>query len=135
MRTVTIIFTWTFVIARHNCHICVYLMVNVVFTVVTWTMTFFIKTYLLSPFLIIFCWLWTFCNHVIFISTSKAFTRLTFHLSIGWNTNCTSFLLFLSYPFEAFLCRVIVTPTKCALCLKSMCSFTIPTRIWAAIKV
>ena len=117
MQTVTILFTWTFVIARHVCHRYLYLLVIVVFAVVACTITFIIKAYLLLPFLIIFWWLGTFCDHVIFRSTSKLFPRRTFHMSIGWNINRASFFLFLSYPFDFFFCRVIITSTKCALCL------------------
>ena len=71
-------------------------------------------------FLIISWWLGKFCDHVIFRSTSKAFPRRTFHLSIGGNINRASFLLFLSYPFEAIFHRMIVTSIKCALCLDRM---------------
>ena len=52
-----------FVIARHSCHRCIYLAVAIIFSDFVCTITFFHKTYLL----------WKFCDHVIFISTSKAF--------------------------------------------------------------
>ena len=107
-----------FVIARHSCHRCIYLAVTIIFSVVACTINFFIKTYLL----------WTFCDHVIFRSTSKPFPRCTFHLYIGCNINHARFLLFLSYPFETLFCRVIYTFTKCALCLNIMCPFTIPIK-------
>ena len=135
LLTVDIFFRWKFVIARHTCHRCIYLLVTVIFAVVSCMITFFIKAYLLSPFLIIFWCLWKFYNHLIFISTSKAFPRRTFCLSIVQNINCASSFLFLSYPFEAVFCRVICTSKQCALCLKIMCSFTISTKTWAAIKI
>ena len=79
---VTILFTLTFVIARHSCHRCVYLLVIIIFGVVAGTITFFIKTYLILPFFTIFWWLGTFCEHVISRSTAKAFPRCTLRLSI-----------------------------------------------------
>ena len=135
LRTVTILFTFAFVIARHSCHRCVYLMVIVIFTVVACTVTSFIKTYLPSPFLVIIWWLGKFFYHVIFRSTSKAFPRQTFRIPVRWNINRASFLLFLSNPFETFFRIFIVTSTKCALCLNSMCYFTVPTINWAAVKI
>ena len=107
-----------FVIARHTCHRCIYLAVTIIFAVVTCTITFFIKTYLL----------WTFCDHVIFRYTSKAFLRRPFHFSIGWSINRVSFFLFLSYSFETLFCKVINTSTECALCLNSVCPLTVPTK-------
>ena len=115
LRTVTIIFTFAFIITRHSCHRCVYLMVIIIFAVVSCTITFFIKTYLPSPFIIIFWWLGTFCDHVIFRSTSQAFPRRTYHLSIGLKINRAISLIFISYPFETLFCRVINTSTKCSL--------------------
>ena len=124
LRTVTKIFTRTFVIARHSCHRCIYILVTVIFAVVACKITFLIKTYLLSPFLIIFWWIWTFWDHVVFISTSKEFLRRTFQISFRQNINCTSFLLFLSYTFETFFRRMIINPqnvhfylTECAFSL------------------
>ena len=111
-----------FVIARHSCHIYIYLAVTIIFTIVACIINFFVKTYLL----------WTFCDHMIFRSTSKAFPRRTSHLSIGWNINRASFSLFLYLTFETLFCRVINTSTICALCLNSMCPFTIPIKTWAA---
>ena len=128
LQTVTILYTFLFVINIHSCHRCVYLMVIVIFAVVACTITFFIKTYLLSPFLIIFWWLGTFCDHVIFRSTSKAFPRRTFQIPVRLKINRTSFLLFLSNPFETFFCRMIITSTKCALFLNRVCSLIISTR-------
>ena len=106
-----------FVISRHSWHRCIYISVTINFSVVACTITLFNKTYLL----------WTFYDHVILRYTSKEFLRRTFRLSIGWNINRASFILLLSYPFETLFCRVINTSTKCALCLKIMCPFTIPT--------
>ena len=96
--SITMIFP--FFIARHSCHICIYILVTVVFAVVACTINFIIKTYLLSPFLVILWWLWTFYNKVILRFTSKAFPRRTFRTSIAWSINCSSFFLFLFYPFE-----------------------------------
>ena len=125
LRTVTILFTFAFVVTRHSCHRCVYLMVVVIFAVVACMINFFIKTYLLSLFLIIFWWLGTFCDHVIFRSTSKAFPRWKFRISVRWNINLARFFLFLSNPFEAFFCRMIITSTKCALFLDIVCSLIV----------
>ena len=135
LRTVTIIFTLIFVIARHTCHRCIYLLYTVIFAVVACTITFFNKTYLLSKFSIICWWLWIFWDHVIFISTSKEFPRRTFCSSIVQNINRARFFLFLSYPFEAFFCRVIYTYTKISLCLNSIYSFTISTKTWASVNI
>ena len=135
LRTVTILYTFVFVITRHTCHRCVYLMVIVIFSVVACTITFLIKTYFLLPFLIILWWLWTFCDHVIFRSTSKAFQSRTFRLSIVLNINRKSFFVFLSDPFETFFWKVICTSTKCALFLNSICSLNIPTKTWSAAKI
>ena len=96
---------------------------------------FLLQRTCLRRFFVIFWWLGTFCDNVIFRYTSKAFPRSTFHMSIGWNINRASFLLFLSYPFEAFFHSMIVTSTKCALFLNSMSSFTITTWTWAAVKI
>ena len=73
MQTVTKILIMTFVIVRHTCHRCLYILVIVIFAVVVCTINFFIKTYVISPFFNTFKWIWTFCNNVIFISTSKTF--------------------------------------------------------------
>ena len=115
LQTVTILSTFAFVITRHSWHRCVYLMVIVIFSVVACTITFFIKTYLLLPFLIVFWWIGTFCDHVIFRSTSIEITRQTFRIPIRWNTNRASFLLFLSNPFETFFRSMIINSTTCAL--------------------
>ena len=131
LRTVTILYTFAFVITRYLCHRWVYLLVIIIFAVVACTITFFIKMYLLSPFLIIFRWLGTFCDHVIFRFISKEFPRRTFRIPVRWNINRASFPLFLSNPFETFFRRMIITSTKCALCLNSMCSFNISNRPWA----
>ena len=58
--TVTKISTRIFVITIHAWHICIYLLVAFIFAVVACTIAFSIKTYLFSPFLVIFWWLWTF---------------------------------------------------------------------------
>ena len=76
LQTVTILYTLAFVITRHSRHRCVYIMFVIIFFVVACTITFFIKTYLLSPFLIIFWWIGNIFDHVIFRSTSKAFPRV-----------------------------------------------------------
>ena len=128
LRTVTKISTRTFVIVRNTCHIYIYLLVTVIFAVVVCMITFFIRTYLLSPFIIIFWWIWKFCNYVIFRSTSKTFPRRTLCLSVVQITSRTIFFLFLSDPFETFFCRVINILTKSALFLKSVCSFTISSK-------
>ena len=127
--------TRTSVITSHTWHKCIYLLVIVIFSVVLCTIIFFIKTYLILPFLILFRWLWTFCNQVIFKSTSKKFPSRTFHSSVVRITSCTSFLLLLSDPFEIFFCRVIRTSTKCALFVKSVCSFTIYIKTWSALQI
>ena len=82
LRTVTILYTFAFVITRHLFHRCVYIMVVVIFTVVSYMITFFIKTYLLTPFLIISRWLGTFCDHAIFRSTYIVFPRRTFQIPV-----------------------------------------------------
>ena len=136
LRTVTILFTLAFVITRQACHRCVYLTVIVIFAVVACIITFFIKMNWLTSFLTILRWLGTFCNHIIFRSTSEAFLRLTFRIPVRWNINRASFLLFLSNPFEAFFCRMIITSTKCALLLNIVCSLIVSTRPWAtAVKI
>ena len=110
--SLTIIFP--FIIARHSCHRCIYLVITIIFAVVACTITFFIKT----------CLLWAFCDHVIFRSTSKAFPRHAFHMSIGWKINRVSVFLFLSYPSETFSKEWLSPPknvhsiwTACALSL------------------
>ena len=134
--TVTILYTFAFVVTRHSCHRCVYLMVIVIFAVVACTINFFIKTYLLTPVIIIFWWIGIFCNRVIFRSTSKAFPRWTFRIPVRWNINRASFLLFLSNPFETFLRRMVIKSTKCALCLNIVCSLIMSTIPWdAAVKI
>ena len=90
----------------------------------------FIKTYLLLPFLIIFRWLGKFCNHVVFRSTSKSFPRRTFRIPVRSNINLTSFLLFLSNPFETFFSRMVIKSTKCALSLNRVWSLIMYTRPW-----
>ena len=136
LRTVTILYTFAFVITRYSCHRCVYIMIVVIFAVVACTITFFIKTYLLSPFLIIFWCLGTFCDHVIFRSTYKAFPRRTLRIPVRWNINRAIFILFLSNPFETCFCRIIITSTKCELCLNIVCSLIMSTRPWAtAVKI
>ena len=62
LRTVTKISTRTFIITRHMCHRCIYILVTVIFSFVTCTITSFIKTYLLLLFVIFFWWLRIFCN-------------------------------------------------------------------------
>ena len=97
---------------------------------------FSLKRTCFRRFRYLFFWLGAFCNHVIFRSTSKAFLRRTFRISVRWNIHRASFLLLLSYAFETFFRRMIVTSTKCALCLKIVCSLTMSTRTWAtAVKI
>ena len=120
--------TRTLVIIRNTCHRCIYLLVTVIFAIVVCTINFFIKMYLLWPFLVIFWWLWEFCNYAIFRFTSKLFLRSSFRSYAVQMTNCTSFLISLYDPFETFFCRVISNSTKGALCLNSVCSFTISSK-------
>ena len=110
LRTVTILYTFEFVITRHSCHRCVYLMVIVIFAVAACTITFFIKTYLLSPFLIVFWWIGKFCDHVILRSTYISFPRRMFHFYIGSNINRASFIPFLSNPFETISAELLLPP-------------------------
>ena len=128
LQTVTILSTFAFVITIHLLYRCVYLMVIVIFAVVACTINFFIRTYLLTSFLIIFWWFGTFCDHVIFRSTSIAFTRRTFRTAVRWNTNCASFILFLTSPFETFFRRMVIKSTKCALCLDRVWPLITPNR-------
>ena len=60
LLTFTKISTRKFVITRHVCHRCIHLLVTIIFAVVACTITFFIRMYFLSQFLIIFWCLWTF---------------------------------------------------------------------------
>ena len=66
LSTVTEISTRNFVIIRHTCHRCIYILVAVIITVATlfvWCrITTFTETDLFLPFLIIFRWILTFCN-------------------------------------------------------------------------
>ena len=50
-------------------------------------------------------------------------------------TSTASFLVFLSNHFETFFRRMIITSTKCALCLNRVCSQTMSTRTWSAVKI
>ena len=124
LRTVTKIFTRKFVITRHMCHRLIYLFVTVIFAVAACTITFFIKMYLLLPFIILLWWLWTFCNYVIFISTSKEIrgvrsVRLLSKASTArdFSFSCLFFLI--------FFCKVINTSTKNILFLNSVYALTI----------
>ena len=125
MQTITKIPARKFVIIRHTWHRCIYLLVVFIFAVVSlflWcTITFFIKTSLLSLFLILFRWLWTFYNYMIFRSSSKKFARRAFRTSGVQITSCTWFFLFLSDPFETYLYRMVGTSTKSAICLDNIC--------------
>ena len=120
-------FTRTFIIIRYKCHLCIYLLVTVIFAVVSCTITLFIKTYLIFTFLILFWWLWTFFNKVIFRSTSKTIPRRIFHTSVIQITRRTRFLIFLSDTFETFFCRMVGTSAKITLCLDTIYSLTIST--------
>ena len=128
LRTFTILYTFAFVITRHTWNRCVYLLVIVIFAVVACTIKSSIKTYLLSPFLIISWWIGTFCDHVIFRSASIAFPRRTFRIYVRWNTNRVSFLLFLSNPFEFFFHIMVINSKKIALCLDLVCYLIMSTR-------
>ena len=90
MRTITKISTRTFVIIRHLCHICIYLLIFIIITVLgffLWcTITPFIDLYLLSLFLVIFTWFWTFINQIIYRFASKCFARCTFIPLLIWIT-------------------------------------------------
>ena len=130
LQTVTVLSTFAFIVTRHSCRRCVYLMGIAIFAVVACTITSFIITYLLSLILVIFWWLGTFCDHVIFRSTSIAFPRRKFRISVRWNINRVSFLLFLSNPFETFFRRMIITSPKCTLYLNRVCSLTMSNKTW-----
>ena len=82
------------------------------FAVVACMITFFIKTYLISPFHIIFWWLWTFCNYVIFRSTSKTFSRCPFRSSVVWSTSRTSFSFYYLIFLKHFYAEWLVPPQK-----------------------
>ena len=93
-------YTRKLVIIRHTCHIYIYLLVIFIFSLVTKMISSFIKMYLISPFLILFWWLRTFFNDVIFRSTSKTFPRHTFRTSVVRITSRTIFFFLFSDPFE-----------------------------------
>ena len=135
LQTVTKISTGTFVITRHMCNICIYLLVTIIFAVVACMIIFPIKTYLLSPFIIIIWWCWTLWNYVIFRSKAKIFLRYTFCTSVFRITSRMSFLFFLSDLFEIFFWGNVCTSTNSALFLDKICFLTISTTTWAAVKV
>ena len=112
LRNVNKISTKTFVITRHTCHRSIYLLVTIIFANFTCTITSFIKTYLLLPFIIIFWWIQKFYKYVIFRSTSKAFLRLPLCLAVVWMTSCTELFLFLCDPFETFFAEWLTPQQK-----------------------
>ena len=99
LKTIDIIFTFTFFITRNSCHRCVYPMVIVTITVVACTITFSLRFFRLASFLTLFRWLCTFCDHMIFRSASKAFPCWTIRIFVRWSTSRTSFL----FSFLIFL--------------------------------
>ena len=90
----------------------IYILVISIFSVVACTITYFIKMYLLLPFLILFRWLQKFLNYVIFRSTYKTFPGRTFRTPVVRITSHTSFLLFLSDSFEFFPAEWLTPPQK-----------------------
>ena len=128
LQTVTKISTGTFVITRRMCHRCIYLLVTVIIAIIAYTIEFLIKTYLIFTFLIFFWWLGTFCNLVIFGSTSKCFYRCPFCLSVFGITRRRSFFLLLSELLEIVFLQIDEHLQKSALCLNSVCSFTISSK-------
>ena len=71
------------------------------------------------PFLILFRWLLTFRNQMIFRSTSETFPRCTFRTSVLRITSRTLFFLFLSDPLKNIFRRMIRSSSKIALCMDS----------------
>ena len=138
MRTVNKIPTGAFIITRHTCHRCIYIFVIVITTVVAFfmqcTIKYFTITYLLSPFLVLFRWLQTFRNEVIFRSASKTFARRVFHTFVVQITIRTSFLLSLSDPFELFSVEWLSPPKECTF-YGQYFSLTIFTKIWTSVNI
>ena len=87
-------------------------LVTVIFTIVACTISFLIKTYLLSLLIILFWWLWKFCNKVIFKSTSKTFMRCTLCTSVIQITSRTRFYFSCLILLKHFSEEWITPPQK-----------------------
>ena len=77
LLTVTILYTFAFVITRHSCHRYVYFKVIVIIAVVFCTIALFLSFVRLESFLTVFRWFGTFCDKMVFGSASKAFPSWT----------------------------------------------------------
>ena len=128
LLTVTIVLNFAFVITRHSCHRCVYFKVIVIIAVVACTITLFLRFFRLASFLTVFKRIWTFCDHMILRSASKAFMCWTIRIFVRWSTSRTSFLFFLFDLFETFFHRMVIKSTICELCLGRVCLLTVSTR-------
>ena len=135
----TKISTKTFVITRHMCHRCVYLLIFIIISVIglfLWcTITPFIET---DGILSFFCYIWmvlVFRNYIIHRSASKTFARWTLSLLHVRITSRAIFLLILSYIFKIFLCRMFSTSTKSAFFLNKIFYLIVATITWTDVKI
>ena len=130
LQTVTILSTFAFVITRHSCQRCVYLMVIVIFPLPHARLTFSLKRSDLCSFSLYlgglghFAIMWSSDPH------PKHFRGGRSEFLLYEIPTARAFPHFLSDPFETFFRRMIVKSTKCALCMDRVCPVIVSTRPW-----
>ena len=136
LRTIAIIFIFSYVIIWHSCHRCVYFEVIVIVTIVFRTIAIFLETYFLVFLFAVFRWLGTFCDKMIFGSATKAFPIWTIWNFVWRSTSRKSFPFFFLIFLKHFFHRMVRKSTICALCLDRVCFFVVFTGSWlTAVKI
>ena len=124
MRTVTKISTRSFAITRHLCHICIYIFIVIIITVLGFfllcTITTFVETDLIFPFIVIFRCFYIFNNQIIYRSASKIIFEVYVQFVVCTNHHRQELF---PYPFLSLFnisCRIVSTSKKSVFCLNKI---------------
>ena len=129
LRTVTILYTYAFVIARHSCHRCVYLMVIVIFAVVACTIKFSLKRTCFRRFSLSsgglghFAIMWSSDPHL------RHFRGGRSKFLLDETSTAQDFSFFILILLKYFSAEWLL-PLKCAVCVNRVCSLIMSTRYW-----
>ena len=134
MRTVTKVPTRTFVIIRHMCHICIYVLVTVTLAVVAFTITFSLKCTYFCRFPLslgdfgYFRIRWSSDPHL------KSFRGVRFVCWLSKWLAAQAFFFSYLILLNSFSAEWLVLQ-KSALYLKRVCSCTISSKTWASVHI
>ena len=135
LQTITRIFTRTFVIARHKCHRCIHLLLFLFLPLSHAQLPFSLRHTCFRRFSLSFGGFGNFEIRWYWDPHLKHFRGIRSVCLLSEASTARVFSFYFIILLNFIFCRMICTSTKGALFLNSMCSLTISTKIWAAVKI